>query len=148
MSEMRGIILRFSLLIFLMGCTVNSKDGLTLLPREYYRPIISVDEIGAAYSKSQDAREGIVPLLMEHEKISDAISITHDGETIVGLRLKPYYRHGSGEVIQEISSKTTIEVSNIIDDPRKYRILERLSKEKEQNGVSDLWLQEWTELRK
>ncbi len=143
----KKMIQYFLLCILLTGCTAKGEDDFSLLPREYYRSIISVDEIGAAFSKRQEAVELLVPIIIKHESISDAVLITHEGETIVGLRLKPYYRHGSGDVIEEISLLTAIEVANIIDDPRKYRILERLSKEKKLGVVSDMWVQEWSNLR-
>ncbi|MFZ3588236.1 hypothetical protein ACOI1C_02930 [Bacillus sp. DJP31] len=145
---MRGFFLLFILSVFLIGCSAKGKEDPALLPREYYRSIISADEIGAAFSKSEEATEGLIPLLLMNEKISHVVFVKHEGESMIGLRLNPYYRHGSGEVIQEISSQTTIKVSNIVEDPRKYRVLERLYKEKQMNEVSDVWLKEWNELRK
>jgi hypothetical protein len=144
---MRNFIYYFFLCILLMGCRQESEKKISLLPREYYRPLISERDIGVAFSSRQDSTDGIIPLIIEHEKISDAISITHEGETIIGLRLNPYYRQSSNEVIQEISLLSTIGVANIIDDPRKYRIIERLSKEKQIEGVNNNWLREWSMLR-
>jgi hypothetical protein len=133
--------------IFLVSCTARDGSQEALLPREYYRSIISNGDIGVALSRRGDDVNGIIPLLIEHEKISEAIYLTHEGETFIGVRLKPYYRQGSHQVIQEVSELSTIATSNIIEDPRKYRILERLSKQKQINGVNEIWVSEWSKLK-
>jgi hypothetical protein len=128
---------------FLISCSARNEPEETLLPREYYRSIISNSDIGVALSNNGDDFNGIIPSIIQHEKISEAIYLTHEGETFIGVRLKPYYRLGSNGVIQEVSEMTTIATSNIIDDPRKYRMLERLSKQKQVDGVNEMWVSEW-----
>jgi hypothetical protein len=144
---MRYFSLLFFFSLLLISCSANDEKEQTLLPREYYRSIISNSDIGIALSNKNDDVNGIIPLLIEHEKISEAVYLTHEGETLIGVRLKPYYRQGSHQVIQEVSELSTIATSNIIEDPRKYRILERLSKQKQIDGVNEIWLNEWSKLK-
>ncbi|WP_456278210.1 hypothetical protein [Bacillus sp. AK128] len=143
---MRHLIIYFFILT-LVGCNSSKDPELALLPREYYRPLLSEKDIGVAFSKSQESLDDLIPLIVQHEKISEAIYLSHEGETLIGVRLMPYHRLAGNDVIEEISSLTAIEVTNIIHDPRKYRTMEKLSKEKQLRGVNNNWVNEWSTLK-
>jgi uncharacterized protein YjaG (DUF416 family) len=143
---MRQIIL-YIFIAFLFGCSNVSDSDISLLPREYYRPLLTEKDIGVAFSKNQESLDELIPLIVQHEKVSEAIYLTHEGETIIGLRLMPYHRLAGNEVIEEVAALSTLEVSSIIHDPRNYRIIEKLSKEKKMSGVSTNWVNEWMILK-
>ncbi|MFD1736649.1 hypothetical protein ACFSCX_08725 [Bacillus salitolerans] len=143
---MRHFLLLAIIYIFGSGCSKIGENDITLLPREYYRPLITSEEIGVAFGSPNES-DAIIPVLLQNEKISDAIYITHDNVTLLGVRLKPYYRSVDKELVNEISTLSPISTSSIIVDPRKYRVLERLSKEKQYKGIDEDWLKEWSMLQ-
>jgi hypothetical protein len=143
---MRILILLLLFSMIASGCTKKENQENHLLPREYYHSLINISEIGVAFSTKSESN-AIIPTLLSNEKISDAIFITHEDVTLIGLRIKPYYRSNEKELIQEVSSHAKIAVSSIIVDPRKYRIMERLVKEKQKSGVNENWVREWSTLQ-
>ncbi|WP_246940572.1 hypothetical protein [Bacillus pinisoli] len=134
-------------IISLVACSNGNDTDISLLPREYYRPLLTEKEIGVAFSKNKESLDDLIPQIIQHEKISEAIYVTHEGETVIGLRLMPYHRKASHEVIKEIATLSMIEETNIIDDPRKYRIMEKLNQDKKIYGITTSWIDEWMSLK-
>ncbi|MBM6619219.1 hypothetical protein [Bacillus suaedaesalsae] len=141
---MRNFFLLILFIVFTSGCSAGKDNQETLLPREYYRTIMNNADIGVALYKPKDEMYGIIPTIIEHEKISDAIYVTHEGKTYLGVKIKPYHRNVRNEVLEELSSITSVSVGNIIDDPRKYRTMEELVHDKEMYGINEEWNKEWS----
>lgn len=141
---MRAFFLFIFLSSFVFGCSAGNQNQESLLPREYYRTIMKNADVGIANYKPQDEMYGLIPTIIEHEKISDAIYVTHNGETYIGVKIKPYHRNSRNDLLQELSTISSVSVGNIIDDPRKYRMMEKLVKDKETYGVNEEWKVEWT----
>ncbi|MBM7660755.1 hypothetical protein JOC85_001527 [Bacillus mesophilus] len=131
----------------LVGCSNVNETEVSLLPREYYRPLLTEKDIGVAFSKNQESLDDLIPKIIQHEKVSEAIYLTHEGETIIGLRLMPYHRKAGNEIIEEVAALSALEATSIIHDPRRYRVMERLSREKKMGGISNNWVNEWMTLR-
>lgn len=141
---MRVFFLFIFLNSFVFGCSAGNGNQESLLPREYYRTVINNADIGVASYKPHDEMYGFIPTIIEHEKISDAIYVTHNGDTYIGVKIKPYHRNSRNELLKELSTISSVSVGNIIDDPRKYRVMEKLIKDKENNGVNEEWNIVWT----
>jgi hypothetical protein len=133
--------------LFLVGCSSVNETDVSLLPREYYRPLLTEKDIGVAFSRNQESLDDLIPKIVQHEKVSEAIYLTHEGETMIGLRLMPYHRMAGNEIIEEVAALSALEATSIIHDPRQYRIMERLSKEKKMGEISNNWVNEWMTLR-
>lgn len=141
---MRYYSLFFLILIFILnGCVQENDKSSSLLPREYYRTLMKNADIGVAIKETEDDITGIIPTIVMHEKISEAVYVTHEGKTYLGIKIKPYHRSARDEVLKEISTISAINVTNIIDDPRKYRQIEKLSREKKTRGVNEQWVENW-----
>ncbi|KAA0549331.1 hypothetical protein FZW96_05320 [Bacillus sp. BGMRC 2118] len=141
---MRNFFLIIFFIILISGCSAKKDNQETLLPREYYRTIMKNADIGVALYKPKDEMYGIIPTIIENEKVSDAIYVTHEGTTYIGVKIKPYHRNVRHEVLEELSAITSVSIGNIIDDPRKYRVMEKLVQDKETNGVNEEWTKEWS----
>jgi hypothetical protein len=147
------INLVFSLFILSMvGCThmYQNTNEKPFDSREYYRKAVSMNEYGSAQLLDIYQYSPVVIELQKHKSIHDIQLLPHNGVLVAGVKLDPFQRANSADVIQNIRTalaKLDDEKNiHVMTNPSQFRKVKELAFIKGNSSVTEEWTEQWNNL--
>jgi hypothetical protein len=148
---MRIVLCIGCICLVLMGCSTTSvykKDSNVVFePREYYRSVISKEEVGVVLTKRESEAKQILLEIQQHPKIRDVIMLSHSGEMVIAIKPAAYYQKNMEEVkngiLQSLEKKGI--AATLVTEPSHFRKVKTLKSKKYKIDLNE-WEIEWNQV--